>query len=482
MFKVAQRPIADVRPYEKNPRLNDDAVEAVAASIREFGFRQPIVVDEEGVIVCGHTRYKAAQKLGLEKVPVHVAKDLTPEQIRAYRIADNKTGELAEWNMELLPIELEELRGMDIDLGLLGFNEDDIAKIFATSGGGVKDGNTDPDSIPEPPDDPVTQPGDLWILGNHRLLCADSGSVEDLDRLLDGNVIHLANTDPPYNVRVEPRSNNAIAAGNSSFPEAKKKGRTHHQSFDVARQGEKKATHKKMRAKDRQLVNDFVTDEEFDRLLNAWFGNIARVLAPGRSFYIWGGYANCSNYPPVLKAHDLYFSQAVIWHKLHPVLTRKDFMGDHEWCFYGWKLGAAHKFFGPQNVPDVWQVKKINPNKMVHLTEKPVELAVRAIQYSSREGENVLDLFGGSGSTLIACEQTDRKAYLMEIDPAYCDVIVQRWEEFTGRKAKRVGASDPAEGDAALVKHALPAAATGKEDLTNDAPHSKTATPAEAIG
>lgn len=202
MFKVAQRPIADVRPYEKNPRLNDDAVEAVAASIREFGFRQPIVVDEEGVIVCGHTRYKAAQKLGLDKVPVHVAKDLTPEQIRAYRIADNKTGELAEWNMELLPIELEELRGMDIDLGLLGFNEDDIAKIFATSGGGVKDGNTDPDSIPEPPDDPVTQPGDLWVLGNHRLLCADSGSVEDLDKLLDGNVIHLANTDPPYNVRL----------------------------------------------------------------------------------------------------------------------------------------------------------------------------------------------------------------------------------------------------------------------------------------
>jgi len=448
-MKIAQRTITEIKPYEKNPRLNDDAVEAVAASIREFGFRQPIVVDEDGVIVCGHTRYKAAQKLGLEKVPVHVARDLTPEQIRAYRIADNKTGELAEWNMELLPIELEELRGLDIDLGLLGFNEDDIAKIFASSGGGLKDGNTDPDSIPEPPDDPVTQPGDLWILGNHRLLCADSGSVEDLGRLLDGEVIHLANTDPPYNVKVEPRSNNAIAAGNSSFPKQGGRKQTHHQKLDLERHPEKsKPTHSKMRAKDRQLVNDFVTDEEFDILLNAWFGNIARVLAPGRSFYIWGGYANCSNYPPVLKAHELYFSQAVIWHKLHPVLTRKDFMGDHEWCFYGWKLGAGHKFFGPQNVPDVWQVKKVNPNAMVHLTEKPVELAVRAIQYSSREGENVLDLFGGSGSTLIACEQTDRKAFLMEIDPAYCDVIRDRWEQFSGKKAERVPGAAPANTDA----------------------------------
>ena len=167
------------------------------------------------------------------------------------------------------------------------------------------------------------------------------------------------------------------------------------------------------------------------------FGNIARVLQPGRGFYIWGGYANCGNYPPVLKGCGLYFSQAVIWHKMHPVLTRKDFMGAHEWCFYGWREGAAHKFFGPANIPDLWQVKKVNPQSMIHLTEKPVELAVRAIQYSSRAGENVLDLFGGSGSTLVACEQLGRRAFLMEIDPAYCDVIVRRWEEFTGQKGER---------------------------------------------
>jgi DNA modification methylase len=179
------------------------------------------------------------------------------------------------------------------------------------------------------------------------------------------------------------------------------------------------------------------SDEAFDALLDAWFGNMARVLEPGRGFSIWGGYANLGNEPPFLKKHGLYFSQGIVWDKQHPVLTRKDFMGNHEWCFYCWREGAAHQFFGPNNATDVWSVKKVNPQSMVHLTEKPVELAVRAIQYSSRPGENVLDLFGGSGSTLIGCEQTGRRAFLMELDPLYCDVIVQRWEKFTGRKADR---------------------------------------------
>ncbi|MCL4743580.1 MAG: ParB N-terminal domain-containing protein [Phycisphaerales bacterium] len=455
-MKIEMRPIAEVRPYEQNPRLNDDAVDAVAESITRFGFRQPIVVDGDGVIVCGHTRWKAAQKLGLEKAPVHVARDLTPEQIRAYRVADNKTAELAEWNMELLPIELAELQESGIDWSLLGFDQDELAKLLDP---GVQEGLTDPDAVPEPPDEPVTKPGDLWVLGDHRLLCGDSSSAEDVDRLLDGQPIHLVNTDPPYNVKVEPRSNNAIAAGVTSFSrredlqcdrsksergkkdrerQARKSAASHHQGFDLARHPEKSKPTGKMRAKDRPLVNDFVSDEEFERLLLAWFGNMARALEPGRGFYIWGGYANCANYPPALKASGLYFSQAIIWDKQHPVLTRKDFMGAHEWCFYGWKEGAAHVFLGPNNASDLWHVKKINPNAMVHLTEKPVELAARAMQYSSRPGEHVLDLFGGSGSTLIAAEQTGRKAFLMEIDPAYCDVIVQRWEQFTGRKAERI--------------------------------------------
>lgn len=427
-------------PYERNPRQNDQAVEAVARSIREYGFQQPIVVDADGVIIVGHTRWKAARKLGLEKVPVHVATDLTPEQVKAYRIADNKTAELAEWNWELLPIELGELAGMNYDLGLLGFSEEELAKLLDP---GVKEGLCDPDEVPEPPDEPITRPGDLWLLGEHRLLCGDAGKTEDVDRLLDGQPVHLVNTDPPYNVRVEPRSNNAIAAGLSSYPSAEElqggaRRRGHHQAMDVARHPDKaKATHKKLRAKDRPLENDFVSDEEFNRLLHAWFGQMARVLLPGHAAYIWGGYANCANYPPVLKAVGLYFSQAIIWDKEHPVLTRKDYMGAHEWCFYCWREGAAHRFFGPNNVPDLWHVKKVSPQKMQHLTEKPVELAVRAIQYSSLAGENVLDLFGGSGSTLIACEQTGRRAFLMELDPLYCDVIVQRFENFTGKKAQR---------------------------------------------
>jgi DNA modification methylase len=492
-MEVTLEPTESVRPYEQNPRLNDDAVDAVANSLREFGFRQPIVVDTEHVIVCGHTRWKAARKLGLARVPVHVATDLTPDQIRAYRIADNQTATLSSWDYQILPIELSALRSADFDLSLLGFDADSLATMLAPA---QANGLTDPDEVPAPPDEAITRPGDLWILGDHRLLCGDSSKPADLDRLLDGQPIHLVNMDPPYNVKVEPRSNNAIAAGLSTFG-----GATHHQSMDVARDpGKAKATGRKLRPKDRPLANDFVSDTEFDRLLDAWFGNAARVLQPGRGFYIWGGYVNCGNYPPFLKKHGLYFSQAIIWVKEHPVLTRKDFMGNHEWCFYGWREGAAHVFLGENNVrdvwtlsratrgnvrlgngvcvegpdgsrlelrpptgdakvrnvsfegdsvtvhgmtdaTDVWSVRKVSPQAMVHLTEKPVELAARAMRLSSKPGESVLDLFGGSGSTLIGAELTGRRAYLMELDPLYCDVIVQRWERFTGGKAVRQASS-----------------------------------------
>jgi DNA modification methylase len=427
-MQVELRPISSIRPYESNPRINDAAVDAVAASIKEFGFRQPIVVDEQNVIIVGHTRYKAALKLGLETVPVHVAVGLTPAQAKAYRLADNQTATLSQWDQDLLPLELTALQEMGYDLELTGFSADELLRLIDS---GTEGGQTDPDDIPEPPDEATTKPGDLWILGKHRLLCADSSEAGDVDRLLDGAAVHLVNTDPPYNVKVEPRSNNAIAAGLSSF-----QGTTHHQGLDVARHPEKaKPTQRKLRAKDRPLANDFVSDDEFDRLLRAWFGNLARVLLPGHGFYIWGGYANCGNYPPVLKEMGLYFSQAIIWDKQHPVLTRKDYMGAHEWCFYGWREGAGHHFYGPNNATDLWAIKKVNPQSMIHLTEKPVELASRAMEYSSKPGENVLDLFGGSGSTLIAAEQTGRKAFLMELDPLYCDVIVSRWEQFTGKKA-----------------------------------------------
>jgi len=498
-FNIELCDINSITPYERNPRLNDGAVNAVAASLQEFGFRQPIVVDENHVIIAGHTRWKAAKKLGLKKVPVHIAVDLSPEQVKAYRLADNKTGELAQWDMDILPIELSELRDMGFDMDVLAFDEKELAKLLSAP---VQTGNADPDHIPEPPDDPITQKGDLWILGDHRLLCGDSANPDDVDYLLEGNVIDATLIDPPYNVKVESRSNNAIAAGLSSFSRP-----THHQQFDAARMGgEVEPTTKKLRPKDRPLENDFVSDEEFDRLLDAWFGNVARAMKPGGVYYIWGGYGNFANYPRFLKKHDLYFSQAIVWLKDHPVLTRKDFLGDHEWCFYGWKLGAAHKFYGPNNITDTWQlskdhegncaigsgvrlnfpdgsrldvlppsdkhrvrdvefnedtvnligmnsitdvwrVKKVNPTQMVHLTEKPVELGVRALQYSTLPGENVLELFGGSGSTLIACEMTGRRCFAMEIDRWYTDIIVKRWEEFTGRKAELVRRQDVGNGE-----------------------------------
>jgi DNA modification methylase len=436
---VEERPIGEIRPYDRNPRLNDDAVDAVAASIKEFGFRQPIVVDELGVIIVGHTRYKAALKLGLETVPVHVATGLTPAQIKGYRLADNQTATMSQWNNDLLPLELAELQKMDFDLNLTGFSADDLMRLLDSPG---TEGLTDPDDIPEPPDEAKTKPGDLWILGNHRLLCGDSAKTEDVDRLLAKAPIHLAVSDPPYGVNVEPRSNNAIAAGLSSFASYGNSdpGR------DVARFPEKAhPTHRQLRPKDRPLANDFVSEQEFDRLLHAWFGNIARVLQPGRAFYTWGGYANLGNYPPVLKECGLYFSQGIVWDKEHPVLTRKDFMGAFEIAFYGWREGAAHQFFGPNNATDLWHVKKVNPQNMIHLTQKPTELAARAIAYSSRPGEHVLDLFGGSGSTLIAAEQAGRKAFLMELDPLYCDVIVTRWEQFTGKQAVLAGTDVKAE-------------------------------------
>jgi DNA modification methylase len=428
---VELRNIEEIKPYAGNPRDNDHAVDAVAKSIQAFGFLQPIVVDTTSTIIAGHTRYKAALKLGLKKVPVHVAKNLTPAQIKAYRLADNKTSELADWNHDRLIEELLELEKMAFDMDVLGFNADELQKLCGTP---INPGLTDPDAIPEPPDVPETRLRDLWILGSHRLLCGDSGKPEDVDRLVDGQEVHQGNMDPPYNVKVEPRTNNAIAAGHSSFA-----GTKHHQSMDLARHPSKaKPTAKKLRARDRPLINDFVPEAEFDGLLRAWFGNLGRVLLPGRCFVIWAGWANLANYPSALRESGLYFSQAIVWDKGWPVLTRKEFMGAFELAFFGWREGAAHQFFGPTNETDLWRVKKVTPASMIHLTEKPVELSVRAIQYCSRPGEVVLDLFGGSGSTLIAAEQTGRKAYVMEIDRHYCDVIVRRYEQFTGKKAERL--------------------------------------------
>jgi DNA modification methylase len=437
-IQIERWPVDRLVPFARNPRTHtEEQVAQIAASIVEFGWTNPILAGSDGVVIAGHARLQAARKLGLSEVPVIVIDHLTDAQRRALVIADNQLALAGTgWDEELLRGLLVDLRQDEFNLDLLGFSDEEINAWLTQEPDAPLEGLTEEDAVPEPLEEPVTRRGDLWILGNHRLLCGDSANSEDVKRLVEGAPVDLVNTDPPYNVRVEPRSNNAIAAGLSSFA-----GLQHHQSFDVHRGASKaKATTKKMRPKDRALANDFMKDGDYDVLLRKWFSNLAEVLKPGGSFYLWGGYANCANYPPALAECGLYFSQAIIWVKEHPVLTRKDFMGNHEWCFYGWREGAAH-WFNPEitNATDVWSVKKVSPNAMVHLTEKPVELAVRALTYSSKAGETVLDLFGGSGSTLIACEKLGRRARLMEIDPPYCDVIIRRWQEYAGKAATLEG-------------------------------------------
>ena len=369
---IRRVPLASLVPDPANARAHGEKnLEAIRASLARFGQAEPLVVQRATRrVIGGHGRLAAMKALGWAEADI-VELDLDDLQATALGIALNRTGELAEWDLPALSKILESLQTQGA-LDGVGFSEKEISGILdeVIAAGENLDGIVQ-DEAPLPPDAATTRPGDLWILGNHRLLCGDSSKRADLDRLLGGARIQLVNTDPPYNVKVEPRSNNAIAAGLSSFS-----GATHHQGLDVARHPTKaKATHEKLRPKDRPLANDFVSDEEFDRLLRAWFGNIAFALEPGRAAYIWGGYANCANYPSALAESGLYFSQSIIWVKEHPVLTRKDFMGNHEWCFYCWKEGAAHVFLGPNNATDLWAIEKVDPQTLCPRIEETAELA-----------------------------------------------------------------------------------------------------------
>jgi len=404
-------------------------IEAIKGSLTKFGQVEALVVRSgTNQVIGGNGRVVAMRALGWGEADI-VEVDVSDTQAIALGIALNRTSELAEWD---LPSLSKLLDGLDAE-GLLddaGFNADEFQGVLDDL---LKETNIEvnDDDIPAPPDAATSRRGDIWIIGRHRVMNGDSASWKDVEALLAGAPIHCVNVDAPYNVKVEPRSNNAIAAGLSSFTS------THHQGLDVARDPSKaRGTTRQMRPKDRPLANDFVTNEEFDRLLDAWFGNAARALLPGRSFYAWAGYANLANFPPMLAKHDLYFSQTIVWDKLHPVLTRKDMMGAFELAFYGWKLGAGHEWFGPNNVSDLWHVKKLNHTAMTHLTEKPVELAARALQYSSRPDENVLDLFGGSGWTAAAAEQVGRNSFSCEIDELYSDVIIARLQKLTGCEAR----------------------------------------------
>ena len=392
-MSVELRPLDAVRPYANNPRQNDDAVEAVAESIRRFGFRQPIVVDADGVIVAGHTRFRAAQRLGLATVPVHVATDLTPDEVRAYRLADNKTAELASWDDALLSIELDALRGAGIDWTLLGFDEEELAKLLAPAG---TEGLTDPDAVPEKPADPITKPGDLWLLGKHRLLCGDSTSATDVARLLDGAVPALMVTDPPYGVEYDPEWRmDAGLTGNT------------------ARMG--------------KVMNDDRAD-----WTEAW------KLFPGDVAYVYHAGVFASTVQQSLERAGFAIRAQIIWAKDRLALSRGDYHWQHEPCWYAVREGGKGHRTDDRTQTTLWSIPARDDAGHGHGTQKPVECMERPVR--NHLADLVYEPFAGSGTTVIACERTGRTCMAMELDPGYCDVVVRRWEEFTGRKAERVQA------------------------------------------
>lgn len=387
---IIEKNINSIRPYERNPRKNEPAVNAVAASISEFGFKVPIVVDADGVIVAGHTRYKAAQKLGMETVPCIIADDLTPEQIKAFRLADNKTAELAEWDLDLLDLELADI---DLDMSQFGFDlgEDDPVEV-------VED-----DYEPVLPEEPKAKRGEVYRLGRHRLMCGDSTVAEDVEKLMNGEKADMVFTDPPWNVNY-----GAEEEGNP------------------------------MGYKPRTIMNDFMGTEDFKKFMDSAFRCMNAASKPGAMTYVVMSAQEWGNMMLTLAGNSYHWSSTIIWNKDQLVLSRKDYHTKYEPIWYGWKNGAARLHpLRDRKQCDVWDFDR--PKVSVeHPTMKPVELVARAVQNSSKKDSIVLDLFGGSGTTVIACEQTDRSCCMMELDPRYVDVIIDRWEKFTGKKAELI--------------------------------------------
>ena len=395
-MRIVHRSPDSITPYPGNPRCNDAAVDAVAASIKAFGFRQPIVVDADGVIIVGHTRWKAAKKIGLKKVPVHVATDLSPEQQRAYRIADNQTASLAEWDYDRLIAELTELGNGEFDLSLLGFGEKELAQLLHS---GLADGLTDPDAVPETPDEAVTQPGDLYILGDHRLLCGDSTLPEAIARVAADAERRMCFPDPPWNVAI---------GGDGNPRHRQRKG----------------------------LENDDLSDADYTAFLSAFIRNL-RGAVTGDVYCVLGA-AQWPTLDACLRAEGYHWSATVIWVKDIFVLGRSKYHRRYEPIWYGWHGSGKSSFAGDRKQDDVWEFARPRRSEE-HPTMKPVELVARAIENSSQAGDLVFDPFVGSGTTIIACEQLGRGRRAVEIAPRYCDVVVRRWEEFTGRKAERAG-------------------------------------------
>lgn len=388
-MNIIQKNIEDIIPYEKNPRKNDEAVKYVAASIKEFGFKQPIVLDKGNVIVAGHTRYKAAKKLKITTVPCVIADDLTDEQIKAYRLADNKVAEMADWDFDLLSAELDDL--FDFDMSVFGF-EDDVLEEEAEI---IED-----DYEEELPEEPKTKPGDIWLLGNHRLMCGDSTVITDVDKLMDGQLADMLITDPPYNVAYEGKTKDKLT-----------------------------------------IQNDQMENDDFRQFLRDAFSTADSVMKPGAVFYIW--HADCEGYNFRGACNDVGWQvrQCLIWNKNSMVMGRQDYHWKHEPCLYGWKEGASHLWASDRKQTTV--IDYARPGRAdIHPTMKPIGLFDYQIKNNTKGGDVVLDLFNGSGTTIMACEQNGRVARCMELDPRYVDAAVNRWEQFTGKKAVLLNAVD----------------------------------------
>lgn len=423
-MQITNKKIEEIKPYEKNPRKNDEAVKYVAESIKQFGFKVPIVIDKDGVIVAGHTRYKASKVLGLEEVPCIIADDLNEEQIKAFRVADNKVAEKSEWDFDLLEEELDGI--FNIDMSAFGFEmefEEETTE------------NIEETDVPEVPEEPQAKTGEIYQLGNHRLMCGDSTKSDDVQKLIGGEVVDLIVTDPPYNVN--------------------------YGSINESGYG-------KERSNPRPIANDDMDKKEFYEFLLVCFNNAFYNVKPGGAFYVWYASKSVVEFQTALEDVGFLVKQEIIWNKNSFTLGRQDYQWKHEPCLYGWKDGASHYFANDRTQTtviedkiDTSKLKKEELRKLVdellaqkeittvidenkptindlHPTMKPIKLLSKLIINSSRKKENVLDLFGGSGSTLMACEQLDRKCFMMEYDPHYVDVIIKRWEDYTGKKAVKI--------------------------------------------
>jgi site-specific DNA-methyltransferase (adenine-specific) len=386
--------VADLVPYARNSRTHSDAqVGKIAASIREFGFLNPVIVDGQSGIIAGHGRVLAAQKLGLAQVPVIEAAHLTEAQKRAYIIADNRLALDAGWDSEMLKVELTDLQENGFNLELTGFNLDEIAAFLVDK----TEGLTDPDAVPDVPVDPVSRLGDVWVMGRHRLMCGDSTSIDHLERLCNGQLVDMWLTDPPYNVAYEGKTKDALT-----------------------------------------IKNDKMEDVGFRQFLRDAYVAADSVMKAGAVFYIW--HADSEGYNFRGAAHDAGWQvrQCLIWKKQTMVMGRQDYHWKHEPCLYGWKDGAAHLWATDRKQTTILEFDRPSRNGE-HPTMKPVSLFEYQMLNNTKGSDIVLDSFAGSGTTAIACETHGRMARLMELDPKYCDVIITRWQDFTGQQATLEG-------------------------------------------